>query len=93
MRGQYVRNGRGDQAVEQHEPAVRYRVQGFGEAAASDVVGPGPGARNRVLVHAPAERGEPAAHVPVVDIAAAGSPRVVDTRRNDDVDGVHSSRS
>jgi hypothetical protein len=80
------RLGRGgrDQPVQQHHGAVRYPPDGAREGGV---------AAHGVLVHGPAERGEPAADPAVVRVAAAGPGRVVDARRDDDVDLAHSGRS
>ena len=84
MRHERLGRGGGDQSVEQHHGAVR---------DPPDRARQGGGVAHGVLVHGPAERGEPVAHPAVVRVAAARPRRVVDAVRHDDVDLRHSDRS
>jgi hypothetical protein len=93
LRNEGLGGGGCDQAVEQHHGAGRNPPDGAREGGVRRVAGPRPGARDRVLAHRPAERGEFSADAPVVGVAAARPRRVVDALRDDDVDLVHSGRS
>ena len=77
--------------------ADRARAGALGDGAREGGVprlaGPRPGAGHAVLVHRPAERGEPSADLAVVGVATARPRRVVDAVRDDDVDRAHSDRS
>ena len=69
-------------------------LDGLIASAAPDVLVPqARRLRQVVLVHRPAERGEPLADLTVVGVAAAGPPGVVDAVGDDDVDLPHSVRS
>ena len=69
------------------------RCDDAGEGGERRRVGSRPGAGHGVLVHRPAERGEPAADLAVVGVAAARPGRVVDAVGHDDVHRRHSGRS
>ncbi|MCL1870915.1 MAG: hypothetical protein FWF90_10950 [Promicromonosporaceae bacterium] len=73
-----------DQAVDDHEPAVRDVVERGRERDR-----PGHGEHP----HRPAEAAQLLAQPTVVDVAAAGSLGVVERVRDDDVDRSHSARS
>ena len=62
-------------------------------AACPAAPGRGQAPGDAMLVHRPAERGEPAADLAVVRVAAARPRRVVDALGDDDVDLRHSGRS
>ncbi|PWR11888.1 hypothetical protein DKT68_04460 [Micromonospora acroterricola] len=85
LRGEQVRHGRGDQAVEQHHGVVRRRGQHPGQLRPVGGIGVRPPAGHRVFAHRPAPLAEPRADPPVVGVAAAGRGRVVDVARQDDV--------
>ena len=93
LRHQHLGGRRGDQPVEQHDGVVGDLLDDAGEGGARRRVGPRPGAGYGVLVHRPAERGEPAADLAVIDVASARPGRVVDAVRDDDVHRRHSGRS
>jgi hypothetical protein len=93
LRHERVGGGGRDQAVEQHHGAVRDRPDGARQGGAPRLIGPRPGAGDRMLVHRPAERGEPPADTAVVGVAAARPRRIVDALGDDDVDLRHSGRS
>ena len=77
VRDERLGGGGRDQPVEQHHGAVRDPLEGARECRAS---------RHGVLVHRPAERGEPFADPAVVRVAAARPRRVVDPLGDDEVD-------
>jgi 6-pyruvoyl-tetrahydropterin synthase len=76
--------GRGDEAVEQHERAVREPREHGGERRV---------VRHLMGVHRPAARDETAAHAPVVRVAAARPGRIVDPLRDDEMHDSQSARS
>ena len=84
LRNEHLGGGGRDQAVEQHHGAVGDPVDGTREVT---VAGHG------VLVHRPAERGEPLADPAVVCVATARPRRVVDALGDDEVELGHSGRS
>jgi hypothetical protein len=90
---EHLGRGGGDQPVEQRQGTVGDLPDGAGEGGVPGSVGPRPGAGHGVLVHRPAEGGEPGADPAVVGVAAARPRRVVEARGNDDVDLLHSGRS
>ena len=93
VRHERVGGGGRDQPVEQHHGAVRDPLHGARESGVPRRAGPRPGAGDRMLVHRPAERGEPSADLAVVGVAAARPCGVVDALGDDDVDLRHSGRS
>ena len=93
LRHERLGGGGRDQPVEQHHGAIRNPPDGAREGSVPRLAGPRPGAGHGVLVHRPAERGEPSADVAVVGVATARPRRVVDALREDDVDLRHSGRS
>ena len=93
LRHEDLGRGRRDQAVEQDHGAVRDPADGARQRGRPRRPRPRPVAGDRVLVHRPAERGEPAAQPAVVDVAAARLRRIVDPLGDDDVDLGHSDRS
>ena len=93
LRHERFGGGGRDQPVEQHHGAIRNPPDGAREGGVPRLAGPRPGAGHGVLVHRPAERGEPSADPAVVRVATARPRRVVDALRDDDVDLGHSGRS
>ena len=78
LRHQRLGGRRGDQSVEQHDGVVGDPPDDVGEGGARRRVGSRPAARHGVLVHRPADRGEPPADAAVIGVAAARPGRVVD---------------
>ena len=68
-------------------------TEALARVVADRLAGPRPGAGDGVLVHRPAEGGEPSADSAVERVAAARPRCVVDALRDDDVDHRHSARS
>ena len=73
--------------------AVRRIPDGARQGGEPRPTGPRPSAGHGVLVHRPAERGEPPADPAIECVATAWPRRVVDVRRDDYVDLGHSGRS
>jgi hypothetical protein len=90
---QHLRHGGGDEGVDQQQGAVRHARHHAGQGRCGDGVGPGPGTGDGVLADLPADRGEPGAEPPVVDVAAARPGRVVNAVGDHDVHHAHSARS
>ena len=93
LRHERFGGGGRDQPVEKHHGAIRNPPDGAPERGVPRPAGPRPRAGHGVLVHRPAERGEPSADPAVVCVATARPRRVVDALRDDDVDLGHSARS
>ena len=86
--------GRGrDQPVEQHDGVVGNAFDDAGQGGERRRVGPAPEAGHRVLVHRPAQRGQPTAQMAVIDVAAGGAGRVIDAVGQDGMDRRHRGRS
>ena len=79
------RGGRREQAVEQHDGAVRDPREHAGQGLRRRGVRPGPRAGHRVFAHQPAHRRELTADPAVVGVAAARRRRIVDPVRHHDV--------
>ena len=93
VRHERLGGGGRDQPVEQDHGAVRNPPDRACQGGVPRGAGSRPGAGHRVLVHRPAERGEPSADPAVVGVAAARPRGVVDSLGHDDVDLRHSGRS
>ena len=94
LRHEHLGRRRRDQPVEQHDGAVRNPRQHAREGGEA----PARRARSQKPLTAcsldrPAERGEPAADMSVIDVAPARPGRVVDAVRQDGVHRRHSGRS
>ena len=75
-----------DQPVEEHDSVVGDAPQNAVQRGEGRGVGRPPESGHGMLVHRPAQGGEPAADAAVIDVAAAGAGRVVDAVGND---GMH----
>jgi len=93
LRHERFRGGGRDQAVEKDNGAIGNPPDGAREGRVPGLAAPRPGTGHRVLVHRPAELGEPQADSAVVCVATARPGWVVDALRDDDVDLAHSARS
>ena len=93
LRHHHLGGRRGDQPVEQNDGVVGDPPDDAIEGGERRRVGRRPGAGYGVLVHQPADRGEPAAEMAVVGVASARPGRVVDAIGYNEMHLRHSDRS
>jgi hypothetical protein len=85
-----VRHRAGHQAVEQDKTTIRYARQHAGQCRTVGRARPWPAALDRERVYRPAGLGEDLADPAVVAVAPARCGRIVETARQDDVQGPRS---
>ncbi len=92
-RHEHLGRGRGNQAIDQRDSAVREPRDDAVQRRECPRVRLRPTSGNAVLGYLPAERAQPVADPPVVSVTAARPLRIVDTVGHDEMDSGHNDRS